>query len=51
MTNVRAAKTFLSTAWRLGWIAIAAVFSYYLVRDSILYILIPWLVAKGLFGF
>ncbi|MBI5247747.1 MAG: hypothetical protein HY923_11265 [Elusimicrobia bacterium] len=51
MTDVRAAGTFFSTVWRLGWIAIAAVVSYYLVRDVTLYILIPWLVAKGLFGF
>lgn len=49
MINARAAKTFLSTVWKLGWVAIAAVFSYYLVRDTILYILIPWLVYKGIF--
>ena len=29
---------------------VLAVFIYYLIRDSILYILIPYLIAKGLFG-
>jgi hypothetical protein len=29
---------------------VLAVFMYYLIRDSILYILIPYLIAKGLFG-
>lgn len=29
-----------------GWKLVAAVFVYYLIRDSILYILIPWLIAR-----
>ena len=33
-----------------GWKLVLAVFMYYLIRDSILYILIPYLIAKGLFG-
>ena len=35
---------------KYGWKLVAAVFMYYLIRDSILYILIPYLIAKGLFG-
>ena len=35
---------------RYGWKLVAAVFMYYLIRDSILYILIPYLIAKGLFS-
>lgn len=35
---------------RYGWKLVVAVFMYYLIRDSILYILIPYLIAKGLFG-
>jgi hypothetical protein len=31
-----------------GWKFIAAVLAYYLVRDSVLYIVIPLLVARGL---
>ena len=33
-----------------GWKLVVAVFMYYLIRDSILYILIPYLIAKGLFS-
>jgi hypothetical protein len=32
---------------RYGWKAFAVFFCYYLVRDSILYILIPYLIARG----
>jgi len=35
---------------KYGWKLVVAVFMYYLIRDSILYILIPYLIAKGLFG-
>jgi len=35
---------------RYGWKLIVAVFMYYLIRDSILYILLPYLIAKGLFS-
>lgn len=31
-----------------GWKVVVVVFLYYLVRDSVLYILIPYLLAKGL---
>lgn len=32
-----------------GWVVLAAFFLYYLIRDSILYILIPYLAIKGFF--
>ena len=35
---------------KYGWKLVLAVLMYYLIRDSILYILIPYLIAKGLFG-
>ena len=35
---------------KYGWKLVLAVFMCYLIRDSILYILIPYLIAKGLFG-
>ena len=31
---------------KYGWKIFAVFFMYYLIRDSILYILLPWLVAK-----
>lgn len=34
---------------KLGWKFIAAFILFYLIRDSILYVLIPYLIAKGLF--
>ena len=34
---------------RLGWKFMLAFILFYLIRDSILYILIPYLIAKGLF--
>lgn len=30
-----------------GWKIVLGIFMFYLIRDSILYILIPYLVAKG----
>lgn len=30
-----------------GWRIVAAVFLFYLVRDSILYIIIPFMIAQG----
>ena len=33
-----------------GWRVLAAVILFYLVRDSILYLLLPYLAAKGVFG-
>ncbi|MDA0913150.1 MAG: hypothetical protein O2818_09620 [Bacteroidetes bacterium] len=35
---------------KYGWKIVVAVFFYYLIRDSILYILIPYLIAKGVLG-
>ncbi len=32
-----------------GWYVIVAIVTYYLIRDSILYILIPYLIYKGMF--
>ncbi|MBO74267.1 MAG: hypothetical protein CMD33_03230 [Flavobacteriales bacterium] len=34
---------------KYGWKLVLAVFMFYLIRDSILYILIPYLIARGLF--
>tara|TARA_Y100000748_G_scaffold193538_1_gene162053 strand:+ start:2236 stop:2421 length:186 start_codon:yes stop_codon:yes gene_type:complete len=33
-----------------GWYVFLAIFTYYLIRDSILYILIPYLIYKGYFS-
>lgn len=33
---------------RYGWKIFAAFIAYYLVRDSIIYLLIPYLIARGL---
>ena len=33
---------------RYGWKAVVGIFLYYLIRDSILYILIPWLAIRSL---
>ena len=32
----------------VGWKVALAIFMYYLIRDSILYILIPYLIARGI---
>ena len=32
-----------------GWKVVAGVFLYYLIRDTILYLVIPFLIAKGIF--
>ena len=34
---------------RLGWKFMLAFILFYLIRDTILYILIPYLIAKGIF--
>ena len=34
---------------RLGWKFVLAFILFYLIRDSILYILFPYLIARGLF--
>jgi len=33
-----------------GWVVVVAFFLFYLIRDSLLYILVPYLATKGLFG-
>jgi hypothetical protein len=45
------------TAWRFtflfkkyGWKILVALFLYYLIRDTTLYVVIPWLLAKRLIG-
>ncbi|MBI3557108.1 MAG: MFS transporter [Deltaproteobacteria bacterium] len=50
---VEARKTFRSRGFKgllktSGWKLLAAFFAYYLIRDITLYILLPWLAAKGL---
>ena len=34
---------------QLGWKFVAAFILFYLIRDTILYILIPYLIARGIF--
>lgn len=34
-----------------GWKVVLGIFLYYLVRDSFLYILLPYLIAKGIWKF
>ena len=33
-----------------GWKIVIAIFLFYLVRDSVLYIILPYFAARGLFG-
>ncbi|KAA3613715.1 MAG: hypothetical protein DWQ05_15660 [Calditrichaeota bacterium] len=33
----------------LGWKVVLAIIIFYLIRDSFLYLLLPYLIAKGLF--
>ena len=40
---------FKKTLKKYGWILFAIIFLYYLIRDSILYIIIPYFVLKGIF--
>ena len=35
---------------KYGWKLVLAVFMFYLIRDSILYLLLPYLIAKGASG-
>ena len=35
---------------RRGWKFLLIIVSYYAVRDSVIYIIIPYLVAKGIIG-
>lgn len=36
---------------RRGWKFLLIIVSYYTVRDSVIYIIIPYLIAKGVIGF
>lgn len=38
---------FKSLLKKKGWKVVVLIITYYLIRDSILYILIPYLIAKG----
>tara|TARA_Y100000590_G_C15391152_1_gene890114 strand:- start:570 stop:713 length:144 start_codon:yes stop_codon:yes gene_type:complete len=40
---------FKSIIDKYGWKAAVGIFLFYLVRDVSLYILLPWLIAKGIF--
>ena len=40
---------FKKTVQKFGWKLFAIIFLYYLIRDSILYIIIPYFVLKGIF--
>tara|TARA_B100000579_G_scaffold108787_1_gene86719 strand:- start:6129 stop:6326 length:198 start_codon:yes stop_codon:yes gene_type:complete len=42
---------FKKTMKKFGWKLFAITFIYYLVRDSILYIIIPYFAMKGIFNF
>ena len=42
---------FKKTIKKFGWKLFAIIFIYYLVRDSILYIIIPYFAMKGIFNF
>lgn len=41
-------KGFKKFVMDMGWKVALGIFLYYLIRDSILYILIPYLIAKGI---
>lgn len=47
-TRVFRASGFKGLLKAYGWRFVALFFVYYLVRDSFLYLLLPWLAAKGL---
>ncbi len=40
---------FKKTLKKYGWKLFTIIFLYYLIRDSILYIIIPYFVLKGIF--
>ncbi len=42
---------FRKTVKKFGWKLFAIIFLYYLIRDSILYIIIPYFALKGIFNF
>tara|TARA_Y100000768_G_C23580522_1_gene496901 strand:- start:179 stop:370 length:192 start_codon:yes stop_codon:yes gene_type:complete len=39
---------FKKTVKKFGWKLFAVIFLFYLIRDSILYIIIPYLILKGI---
>ena len=39
---------FKKTIKKFGWKLFAVIFLFYLIRDSILYIIIPYLILKGI---
>lgn len=43
-------KGFKAMLREVGWKVIAAVIVFYLIRDTFLYIIIPFLIARGLIG-
>jgi len=42
---------FTKTLKEFGWKLFAIIFLFYLIRDSILYIIIPYFALKGIFNF
>lgn len=48
--EVRKQSGFKGLIRRYGWKLFAVFFCYYLIRDSILYILLPYLIARGLWN-
>ena len=42
---------FKKTIKKFGWKLIITIFIFYLIRDSILYIIIPYFAMKGIFSF
>ena len=42
---------FKKTIKKYGWKFFAIIFMFYLVRDTILYIIIPYFAMKGIFNF
>ena len=42
---------FKKTIKKYGWKLFAIIFVFYLVRDTILYIIIPYFAMKGIFNF
>ena len=42
---------FKKTVKKHGWKLFIIIFMYYLIRDSILYIIIPYFALKGVFNF
>lgn len=43
-------KGFRGLVKEKGWKIVAAVFLFYLIRDSLIYLILPYLAARGLLG-